>query len=396
MTDLGSADAAKAYARERILAAGDALVALSRRIHAHPELGFEEVRASGWLVRVLERGEFAVESGIAALPTAFAARAGTGSLHLLLCAEYDALPDLGHACGHNLIAAMSAGAGLGLRGLVDDLDIRLTVLGTPAEELGNGKALLLEHGAFSGVHAAFMAHPAPVDVLDPPLLAFEQFDVGFEGEPSRDFADAFGAGSAADALTLSQVAIGMLRGRLRPTDRVHGIVTDGGGALPGTAERVTATYMVRANTLKQLHALRGVVRRCFEAGALGTGARLTVTQPHAPYAEMRHHRELSALYARNALALGRQFPDLGNLLERGLGSTDMGNVSQVVPSIHPAIGIDSLAAANHQPEFTAHCVTPAAERALVDGAIALAWTIIDVARDSRLRTRLLARTEGQA
>jgi amidohydrolase len=396
MTALTFADAAKAYARESIVAAGDTLVALSRRIHAHPELGFEEVRACDWLARTLDGGGFAVERGIGDLPTAFAARAGSGTLHVLLCAEYDALPEIGHACGHNLIAAMSVGAGFGLRGLVDELDVELTVLGTPAEELGNGKALLLERGAFRGAHAAFMAHPAPVDVLDPPLLAIEQLDVGFEGERSRDFPDATGAGNAAVALTLSQVAIGMLRGRLRPTDRVHGIVSDGGCATPGGGERVSATYMVRANTLKQLRALSGRVRRCFEAGALGTGARLTVTQPHAPYAEMRHHPELSALYARNALALGRHFPDLGNLLERGLGSTDMGNVSQLLPAIHPAIGIDSLPAANHQPEFTAHCVTPAAERALLDGATALAWTIIDVAREARLRARLLARAEASA
>jgi len=388
-----TANAAKAYAQEHILSQAGALVALSRRIHAYPELGFEEVQASGWLARLLEHAGFTVELGLCGLPTAFAARAGHGSLHLVLCAEYDALPEIGHACGHNLIAAISAGAGSALRELADELDLTVTVLGTPAEELGNGKALLLEGGAFRGVHAAFMAHPAPLDVLEPPLLAFEQFDVDFADDENDRSPSAVDRGSAAaDALTLLQVAIGMLRSKLRPTDRVHGIVTHGGAP----SRRVSATYMVRANSLGQLEALRGRVRRCFEAGALASGTRLTITEAHAPYAEMRHDREIAGVYLRNAQALGRHFLDLGNLLDRGLGSTDMGNVSRTLPAIHPAIGIESLPAANHQPEFTAHCVTPAAERALIDGATALAWTLIDVAAEPGLRRRLIAADEERS
>jgi amidohydrolase len=393
MSAASRSSAAKTHAQECILSAADSLVTLSRKIHAHPELGFEEIQASGWLAGSLERAGFAVELGVCDLPTAFAARAGSGPLHLTVCAEYDALPEIGHACGHNLIAAMSTGAALAVRELVDELGIAVTVLGTPAEELGNGKALLLERGAFRGVHAAFMAHPAPIDALEPPVLAFEQFDVDFEGEEAEVFGGADLGSSATDALTLSQVAIGMLRSKLRPTDRVHGIVTHGGSGPGVLSERVSATYIVRANTLRQLRALRERVQRCFEAGALASGSRLRIAEAHAPYAEMRHHRELAGVYGRNAAALGRYFPDLGNLLERGLGSTDMGNVSQALPSIHPAIGIDSLPAANHQPEFAEHCVTPAAERALVDGATALAWTIVDVALDPALRARLLEAAE---
>src|ERR1051326_6636495 len=225
MSAASTSSAAKTHAQERVLSPADSLVKLSRKIHAHPELGFEEVQASGWLAGSLERAGFAVELGFCDLPTAFAARAGSGPLHLTVCAEYDALPEIGHACGHNLIAAMSTGAALAVRELVDELGIAVTVLGTPAEELGNGKALLLERGAFRGAHAEFMAHPAPIDVLEPPLLAFEQFDVDFEGEEAEVFAGAELGSRPTDALTVSQVAIGLLRSKLRPTDRVHGIVT---------------------------------------------------------------------------------------------------------------------------------------------------------------------------
>jgi amidohydrolase len=387
-------EVAKRRVEARVRADADSLVALSRRIHARPELGFEEVEASGWISASLERAGFDVERGVFDLPTAFVARSGTGPLHLAICAEYDALPEIGHACGHNLIAAIAVGAGGAVRALVDELGITLTVLGTPAEELGNGKALLLERGAFEGVHAAMMVHPAPLDVLEPPLLAFAQFDVEYRGREAEAFDASEPGVSAADALTVAQVAIGLLRAELGQTDRVHGIITHAGtvlGAIPG---RACGTYMVRTERLAELRALRDRVRRCFEAGALATGANLKFVEAHDPYADMRHDRALAAIYARNAEAVGRVFPDLGRLLERGTGSSDMGNVSQVVPAIHPAIGIDSFPAVNHQPEFTAHCVTPAADRALVDGATALAWTIVDTAADESIRRRLLRAGEN--
>jgi amidohydrolase len=394
--DEETASTAKPRIRRRIVAVGESLIELSRRIHAHPELGFEEVRASAWLAAALERAGLEVELDVFGLPTALVARAGSGSLHVALCAEYDALPEIGHACGHNLIAAMALGAACGLRDLVDDLDVTLTVLGTPAEELGNGKALLLERGAFEGIHAALLTHPAPIDVLTPPLLAFAQFDVEYRGRHGDAVAPSGAGVGAGDALTLAQAAIGMLRGGLRPTDRVHGVWTSGGPEPSLPPSCATATYMVRARTLAELLPLRQRVVRCFEAGAHALGSELEIREAHEPYAEMRHHRELAEVYRRNARAAGRVFPELGALLARGTGSTDMGNVSQRIPSIHPAIGIDSLPAANHQPEFTAHCVTPAAERALLDGATILASTIADVAGDVELRGRLMAAPQGRA
>jgi amidohydrolase len=381
---------AKESAKRRVAEAAESLVALSHRIHANPELGFEEVQASRWLADHLERAGLAVELGACGLPTAFVARAGSGPLHLAICAEYDSLPEIGHACGHNLIAATAVGAALALRDLVDDLGVTLRIVGTPAEELGNGKALLLDRGAFDGAHAVMMVHPAPLDVVEPPLLAFAQFEVEYSGRGGDAASPDLGIDASA-ALTIAQVALGLFRAELRPTDRFHGILTHGGDLPDRISARASAMYMVRAKNVAGLERLRERVRRCFEAGALATGTQLEIRAAHEPYAEMRHDHAMAMLYRTNAEALGRSFPDLGDLLERGTGSTDMGNVSQVLPAIHPAIGIDSLPAANHQPEFAAHCVSEAADRAILDGATALAWTAIDVASDESLRARLFAR-----
>jgi amidohydrolase len=377
----------KQAARERVEQARDELVALSHRIHAHPELGFEEERACAWLCELLEGAGLEVERGVGDLPTAFAARAGSGPLHVVVCAEYDALPGVGHACGHNLIAAMAAGAGIGLAAVADDAGLRVTVLGTPAEEGGGGKILLLQRGAFAGAHAAMMVHPSPYEMAEMPVIAVTQFQVAYTGKEAHAAAYPHLGVNAADALVVAQTAIGLLRQHLRPTDRVHGIVTRGGDVANVVPAHTTGTWMARAATIEQLGEVREKVARCFEAGALATGASLEIAEDHEPYAEMRHDHELSAAYRRNAEALGRSFAEAP---DRGPGSTDMGNVSLALPSIHPTIGIDALPAVTHQPEFSARCVTPAADRAVTDGAVAMAWTAIDAAGDGPLRARLLA------
>jgi amidohydrolase len=382
---------AKAGARERFDAVRDRLIALSHRIHAHPELGFEEEQAVTWLADALDDAGFAVECGVGDLPTAFVARAGSGPLHVALCAEYDALPGMGHACGHNIIAATAVGAALAAARVADDAGLTVSVVGTPAEENGGGKILLLERGVFAGAHAAMMVHPAPLDAAEPPMLALQQFQVRYTGKAAHASAfPEFGV-NAADALTVAQTAIGLLRQHIRASERVHGIITKGGDAPNVVPAEARAVYIVRARTLGDLEEIYGKVLRCFEAGALATGSRLEVIPGHPPYAEVAHDPEIAAAYRRNAEALGRVFPDLGAILERAAGSTDMGNISFALPSIHPFIGIDSLPALNHQPEFAAHCATPAADKALADGALAMAWTAIDLATDATVRERLLAR-----
>jgi amidohydrolase len=383
---------AKSGARERLETAREGLIELSHRIHAHPELGFEEEQASAWLCESLADAGFAVDRGICGLPTAFRARAGSGPLHVAICAEYDCLPGIGHACGHNIIAASAVGAALAAAKVADEVGLTVSVIGTPAEEVGNqsGKILLLERGAFSGMHAAMMVHPAPFDMLRAKMIAASMFEVHCTGKESHASAFPEIGVNAADALTIAQTAIGLLRQHIRSTDRIHGIITNGGVAANVVPAHTSAKYMIRSETLEQLKELRPRVYRCFEAGGLATGAKVAIAGGDSPYAEMRHHEAIAAVYRRNSEALGRPFPDLGEWETRPTGSTDMGNVSLEIPSIHPMIGINSLPAVNHQPEFAHHCATPDADKALGDGALAMAWTSIDLATTQSVREGLMA------
>jgi amidohydrolase len=380
---------AKAAARETVERARSALVSLSHRIHAHPELGFEEEQASTWLCEALADGGLTVERGICQMPTAFVARAGSGPLHLAICAEYDSLPGIGHACGHNVIGSSAVGAGLALSKLVDDLGLTVSVVGTPAEESGGGKVLLLERGAFTGVHAALMVHPAPLDLAEPTMLAWSQFDVHYHGKEAHASAFPELGINALDALTVAQTAIGLLRQHIRPTDRVHGIILKGGDAPNVVPAHTSARYMVRAETLCDLEEIQTKVRRCFEAGALATGATLEMRAASPPYAEVVHDAEMANIYRRNAEAVGRFFPDLGAAARRPSGSTDMGNISVAMPAIHPTIGLGCYPVVNHQPEFAEHCATPIADQALFDGALAMAWTAIDLATEPAIHARLI-------
>jgi amidohydrolase len=386
----------KSAAREYFESARDILVELSHRIHGHPELGFEEEKSSAWLCESLADFGFAVRKGICDLPTAFHARFGSGPLNIGICAEYDCLPGIGHACGHNIIAASAVGAALAVAKVADEVGLTVTVIGTPAEEVGNasGKILLLERGAFGGIHASMMVHPAPFDMLRAKIIAASMFEVNYTGKESHASAFPELGVNAADALTIAQTALGMLRQHIRSTDRIHGIVTNGGAAPNVVPAHTSAKYIIRSETLEQLTELRPRVHRCFEAGALATGARIAFTGGDKPYAEMRHDDAMAMFYRRNSEALGRPFPDLGEWETRPTGSTDMGNVSLAMPSIHPMIGINSLPAVNHQPEFTAHCITPEADKALGDGALAMAWTCIDLATNRDVRERLIARPQG--
>ncbi|HVC36891.1 MAG TPA: amidohydrolase [Gammaproteobacteria bacterium] len=383
----------KQAARERLNQARASLLSLSHRIHAHPELGFEEQQACSWLAEMLDDAGFAVRTGIYELPTAFIARAGSGPLNIGIMAEYDSLPGVGHACGHNLIAAMAAGAAMALAKVADDAGITVTVIGTPAEEVGNasGKILLLERGAYAGMHAAMMVHPAPMDFVQPRIIAASMFDVHYTGKAAHASAFPELGINAADALTVAQTAIGLLRQHIRSGDRIHGICTHGGDAPNIVPAHTSARYIIRGETLEELEELRVKVRHCFEAGALASGSKLELRGGDKPYTEMLHDADMAALYRRNAEALGRKFPDANSAVGRFSASTDMGNVSKAIPSIHPMISIDCLPAVNHQPEFTAHCVSAAADQALWDGALGMAWTVIDMAADKNLSTRLLAR-----
>jgi amidohydrolase len=384
---------AKAAAREQLDSIRDSLVELSHKIHANPEVANEEVQAAAWISDMLSAAGFKIQAPIGGLPTAFSARAGSGPLHVAICAEYDALPEIGHACGHNIIAAAAVGAAISAARVADDIGLTVSVIGTPAEETGNagGKILLLERGAFDGIHAAMMVHPAPFDSATPRIIAASMFEVRYVGREAHAAAFPEWGINALDALTVAQTAIGLLRQHILPTDRIHGIITHGGDAPNVVPARTSAKYIVRGRTLADLEKLRPRVYRCFEAGALATGSRMEIVGGDKPYAEMKHDLDIAAFYRGNAELLGRSFSQQDETSPRAAASTDMGNVSHAVPSIHPMIGINSLPAVNHQREFAAHCVTESADLAIHDGALAMAWTAIDLGLDASMRARLLKR-----
>jgi amidohydrolase len=374
----------KAVARARIEADAPRLIELSHRLHAHPELAYEEFASSALLADALEAGGLDVARGVYGLETAFLATAGPVRLpeggkapHVVICAEYDALPEIGHACGHNIIGSSSVGAGLALAPLADALGFRVSVLGTPAEESGGGKVDLVRAGAFEDADFALMVHPAPMEVVDWPTLAWATTKVTYHGrEAHASMAPSRGL-NALDAMNLAYMAVGALRQHILSTERIHGIITHGGDA-PNIVPKLTrGTYFVRAANRPALELLKQRVVRCFEAGALATGCELELEFPANDYDPVRTNPTLAAIYEANLHAIGRNSIP-GEAVASQAGSTDMGNVSEVVPSIHPWMSIDSLPAVNHQAAFAAHTITPAGDRALLDAAQLIAWTVLDV------------------
>jgi len=378
-------------ARHAIDEAAEGLLELSHFIHAHPEIGYEEFLSAEAVAAAADAAGFEVERGIADLPTAFRATKGTGELHIVLCAEYDALPDVGHACGHNIIAAASLGAAIGLAAVADEIGVTVILLGTPSEEGGGGKIDLINAGYFRDVHAAMMVHPWPNERLEATCLAVDHFDVTYEGKEAHASAAPWEGVNALDALTIAQVAIGLLRQQLRPGDQVHSIVLDGGSAANIIPRRAVGRFMARSVTAARLAQLRDRLSGCFEAGARATRATPSVNEIGSAFSHMESDTSLLAHYRTAAEALGRSFALDDEGAPKPTISTDMANVSLVVPSIHPLLAIPTHGAVNHQPEFTAACVTSEADQAVLDGALALAHTAILAATDVALRERLLHR-----
>lgn len=374
----------KSLIRGKVAELEPTLLRVSHEIHANPELGYQEHQAAALLTKLLEEHGLSVERKTAGLDTAFVATAGIGSPHIAICAEYDALPKIGHACGHNIIAAAALGAGVALAEYADQLGFKVSVIGTPAEEGGAGKALLADAGVFDGVDAAMMVHPAPIDITEPPMLAVVQYQVAYRGKTSHASAAPELGLNALDAMHIAYTAISCLRQQTAPTDRIHGVIDSGGDAANVIPDTTTATYYVRSRTASDLASLMKRVEACFEAGAIATGCELELRSDRSIYHEVIHNMTMANAYRSNTMKLGRT-PLPRELVDpKHAGSTDMGNVSYLVPSIHPMIGINSLPAVNHQPEFAQHCVSEAGDRAVIDGAIAMAWTALDLALDSSL------------
>src|SRR5699024_573064 len=370
-------EAHKARVQARIGQAASRLVELSNSLHEDPELGWQEFRSSVAVAGLLSEHGFTVEQPYLGLETAFRATFGSGEFTVGFLAEYDALPGLGHACGHNLIAAMSVGGAIGLAEVAAELGITVEVIGTPAEEGGGGKIELLDRGAFTELDFALMAHPAPVDVAEAEPFAVTHWHVEYTGRAAHAAAYPERGINANDAFLVAQVALGLLRQQLPKTARVHGVMTNGGEAPNAIPAKTEGRWYVRAETMEELLALEQKVTNCFEAGALATGAELSITPESRRYSEMRTDEDALDAYRANAVALGRDFDVDPVAATMNRASTDMGNVSQIVNAIHPYIGVGSEAS-NHQAAFANSCVGAAAEQTLLDGATALAWTAADV------------------
>jgi amidohydrolase len=392
MATVASADELKERLCRKVDAERAVLVGLSDRIHANPELRFEEHRASAWLAEYLEGVGFEVDRGAYGLPTAVAARAGRGRPTVAILCEYDALPGLGHGCGHNLIAAAGAGAAGALAGILHDLEGSVVVLGTPAEEGGGGKILMAREGAFAEVDAAMMIHPAGMDLVSMHVLAISVLEVEYRGRAAHAAAAPHCGVNALDGLVTAYTAIAQLRQHIRSDERIHGIITDGGQAPNIVPERAAGVFFVRAATERRLERLKQRVEGCFQAGAAASGAEVFVRKVGEDYADLVTNGPLAAAYGANLARLGRTA--LTEVPAMITGSTDMGNVSKLVPAVHPMIAVSPPNVALHSHEFTKWAGSEAGHRAIVDGAKALAMTALDVLRDRDLRAAMKASFEA--
>jgi amidohydrolase len=365
----------------------DQLIELSLRIHANPETAFREAKAAGWLTDYLEAEGFAVERGICQIGTAFRASYGSGRPRVAFLAEYDALPGIGHGCGHNIIATASLGAAIATKTIVAEAGGTALVIGTPAEESGGGKVFMANRGAFDDLDVAMLVHPGNRDVAVTYALALVALGVQYFGKAAHSAARPEEGINALDALIIAYNSVSALRQHIRDSARIHGIITDGGQAVNVVPERAAGTFLIRAEDDDYLEELEEKVLACFRAGAEATGARLEYRWGEdARYRAMRANRALAEAYRRNMETLGRQVQERDS--GRSLGSTDMGNVSALVPAIHPTVAIAPPDVVIHTPEFREVAASEAGHRGLMDAAKAMAMTAVDVLVDADLRRRI--------
>jgi len=370
-------DAAKQKMASEIDARAARLLSVSHQIHETPELCFEEHAAHDLLCTVLEEEGLEVERSAYGLDTAFVARAGHSGPHVAVICEYDALPEIGHACGHNIIAAAGLGAGLAAASLAEELGGSVAIVGTPAEEGGGGKCFLLERGAFDGISAAMMVHPANHELASMSTIAVEQLEVTYTGRSSHASASPHLGRNALDGAVLGYMNVAALRQHIQPDERVHGIFTRAGDKPNIVPHDAAAQWYVRSPKLDGLAALKERVVACLEAGAAAAGVGIECRREAPIYADLLDSSVLLDLYQRNAAVAGRAVgvPDAAAAV---VGSTDMGNVSHTVPSIHPMIKVAPAHVAIHTPEFAHYARSPSGDQAVLDGAKMMAMTIADL------------------
>ena len=371
----------------------DDLEALSRRIHDNPELAYQEVQAAGWLAEFLDARGFKVERGVGGVETAFRAtiETGDGPTIAIMC-EYDALPAIGHACGHNVIAASGAGAGAALAAVKERLPRgRIHVIGTPAEEGGGGKVKLIKGGVFTGVDAAMMVHGWDRWIPHQDLLGIVRVGFEFTGKAAHASADPWEGVNALDAVIQTFNNVSMLRQQVRPDARIHGIVTQGGAAPNIIPEAAAALFYVRAAQLDYMWELRTRVVACAEGAAQATGCRVKVIDYENAYEPMRRNATLLDLFRANMETLGlSESPEVKDRL----GSSDVGNVSQVLPTIQPLVKIAPDGTPIHSRDFEAAAVSPLARDGMCAAAKAMAMTAFDLLADPGLVARARREHDG--
>ena len=393
---MSNLDALKRETCDRIDALAPELIDISHQIHAKPELAFHEHFAAGLLADTLEKHDLETKRNAFGLETAYASSFGDGDTEVAILSEYDALPGIGHACGHNIIATTGLGAALGLAGLNGRLPGSIRYLGTPAEEMGGGKELMAQDGAFDGLDAAMMVHPAGIDLETMPCICVSEVRVTYHGKSAHASAMPHAGLNALDALVTAYQTLAQLRQHIRPTERIHGIFTETGLAPNIVPDRASGLFYVRAKNAGELADLKQRVQNCFDAGALSSGCRADVEWAKADYLDMKTSFAISEAYVKNAETLGRDFIDLSMLPSSSAGSTDMGNVSHRVPSIHPMISCAPANVVIHNPEFAKWAGSDLGDKAVVDGAKSLAMTALDFLMTPEMQARAKADFDASA
>jgi len=378
---------------ERVEGRAKDLDRLALEIHSRPELAFEERFAADSLADYLESEKVTVQRGAGGLETAFVAEAGSGGPVVAILGEYDALPGIGHGCGHNLMGTAAVGAFLALRDTLDGVRGRVRIVGCPAEERGNGKVLLMAGGAFEGVEAALMYHPGDRDEIDPLMLAMVNLDVELLGKAAHAAAEPYDGVNALDGLVLGWNAMSALRLLVRSDSRIHGIITDGGKAANIIPDRAAARLMVRSPDNAYLADLRRRVLACFEGAALATGAELRPMWSEVCEV-VNTNRPLAEAFAENVRSLGRTMQP--RRPSDTHGSTDMGNVTTAIPGIHPFLSITEGPVPGHSVAFTEAARAPRALATMHLAAKALAMTALDVMTEPALLKRTKEAHDGRA
>lgn len=376
-TAIDDIEAAKAAVCAEVDRRAATLVGVSHAIHSHPEENFEERYAHDLLCDVIEGEGLEVERGAFGLPTAFRAVAGTDGPTIAVLCEYDALPGLGHACGHNIIAASGLGAGLAAAALADRLGGRVVLLGTPAEEGGGGKVFMIERGALDDVDAAMMIHPADIDLRWMTTIAYQRLVVELIGEAAHAAAQPWNGRNALDAAVLGYMNVAALRQHIRPDERIHGVFTDGGEKPNIVPAHAAMDWYVRAADMDRLEELKPRVLAALRAGADATGCDLEHRWLEPAYADLVRNEPLEDLYVANSVALGRPVGD-PRVDGEVVGSTDMGNVSHVVPSIHPMVAIAPSGIGIHTAPFADHAASEEGDEGMLLAARAMAMTVVDL------------------